>query len=121
MIHRMAFRRKRDPTTGPTQAEIDEVMRHEVETLKDYFARMRSVGDDPGGLWAGVEQLMFANGPREVMTAIETYPELLTERGAAVLDMTEVWAQMVGLPFAPGVIADRRAWLERTRAVRPDA
>ncbi len=121
MIDRMPSSRKRDPTAGPTQAEIDEVMRYEVETLKDYFASMRRVGDDPGGLWAGIEQLMFANGPREVMSAIEAYPELLTERGDAVLNLTETWAQMTGLPFAPRVIADRRAWLERTRAVRPDA
>jgi len=113
----MPFSRKRDPT----QAEIEEVMRYEVKALKDYFTGMGSVGDDPGGLWAGVEQLMFANGPREVMTAIETYPELLTERGAAVLNLTESWAESAGLPFAPGIIADRRAWLERTRAVRPDA
>jgi hypothetical protein len=117
----MAFSNKRDPAAGPTQAEIDEVVRYEVETLKDYFASMRSVGDDTGDLWAGMEQLMFANGPREVTSAIEAYPELLTERGEAVLNVTEMWAQMTGLPFAPGVIADRRAWLERTRSVRPDA
>lgn len=113
----MPFRRKPGKLTD---AEIAEVQRWERDALKGFFAGQAGVdsGDD---LWPSVERLVFASGPREVVAALEAHPVLLTDRADAALSATELFATMTQLLFAQGVLADRRAWIERLRDLRAGA
>jgi hypothetical protein len=117
MITCMPFWSKREPE--PTEVDLGEIQRYEIGALKRYFANQSALAN--GDLWAPVEQLVLARSPREVISAIEANPVLLTDRGDAALQLTAIYAEMVNLSWSLAVVADRRAWLERMRDVRPDA
>ena len=100
----------------PTAAEIAEIQRWERDTLKGFFASQGGV-DAADDLWPSIERLVFAGSPREVVEALEAHRVLLTERADAALSVTEIFATMTQLPFAAGILADRRAWIERRREI----
>lgn len=104
------FRRK------PTDVEIAEVQRWEHDSLKRLFSSLASV-DAADDLWPGVEQLVLARSPRDVLAALEAHPVLLTDRGDAALEMTELFVTVLKMPSARAVVADRHAWIEWMRTI----
>jgi hypothetical protein len=103
----------------PRPQDIAAVLKWEQGSLADYFWSMAAVGDDAEmmALWQGVRALVFAQSPRDVMDVIAANPRLLTERADAILDMTQSFAEITSMPFAPAILRDRREWLTRMREV----
>ena len=91
----------------------------EQEALSGHISSMASVGDDEElkSLWRAVEALISARSPREVVEVIDANPALLTDRADAMLRLVGLFAEMVRLPFAPGMVRDRREWLAQARGV----
>lgn len=106
----MFFQRKPGEVTD---GEIAEIQRWERDVLKRYFATQKAADD----LWPSVERLVLARSPREIVAALQAHPVLLTERGDLALSSTEFVATVMRLRFAAGVLADRRAWIERLHDV----
>lgn len=103
----------------PSPKDIALVQKWEQESLSGYFSQMAAVGTDAElkALWQAVRALFFAQSPREVMNVIAGNPGLLTERADAVLNFTEHFIAIAGMPFAPAILRDRREWLTRVREV----
>lgn len=104
---------------NPSPKDIAAVQKWEQEALSGFFSSNLTVDTDAElqSLWQAVRALVFAQSPREVMDVIAANPGLLTERADAALKLTELWVELVSMPFTSAILRDRREWLTRMREV----
>lgn len=88
--------------------------RHAIAGIRDYLDQIE--GNTP--VACGISEALYAPDRGALLSAIDRYPDLLTDKGAAFFEVVALFTEMLGEPRVTAAVRDRQAVVQAIREAR---